>query len=141
MLDDLGDETEHPHHMHMVGEGCLDDAILRVFALKLIHKLQDHLGTLVRVGVDIVLERGALRLIKQQFQLVAMVINEQHILLHMVTHHPIALTCGIAEEVDLILHIVMFTHHALQLSREWRYDMAKQLVLTLEIVIDITVLR
>ena len=123
--------------MHMIGEGGMDGTTRGVFAFQLVHKRQDNACALVRIGVDIVFERGALRLVEQQFQLVAMVVDKQHILLHVVAQHHVALTCGIVKEVLLTVHVMMIVHHTFQFGNERRHDIAKQFVLALDLAIDI----
>ena len=114
MLDNFRDETEHPHHMYMIGERCMYHAIPWMFLLEIIHKHQYLVCTFLCIVIDEGLERGTLSLIQKQFQLVALVINQSEVGLCVFFYHLIALAASILKELILVVHVVMLVHNTLQ---------------------------
>lgn len=66
-----------------------------------------------------------------------MVVDEPHVFLHVVGQHIVSLARGITHKTILVVHVMMFAHHAFQFGDERPHDMAEQLVLALEVIIDI----
>ena len=66
-----------------------------------------------------------------------MVVNEPHVFLHVVGQHIVSLARGITHKTILVVHVMMFAHHAFQFGDERPHDMAEQLVLALEVIVDI----